>query len=363
MADTSIEWTRGNDGTAGRTWNPTTGCDRVSAGCDHCYAMTMAKRLKGMGSAKYQNDGDPRTSGPGFGLTVHEDALRDPLKWRKPSKVFVNSMSDLFHADVPDEFLAKVFAVMAAAPQHTFQILTKRHARMRSLLNSPQFAEQMAGEMATLWNVDHVAPLQGPLPNVWLGVSVEDQKWADVRIPALLDTPAAVRFLSCEPLLGPVKLPFIDEVDGCTCGGYGEPYYVHERGCGLEPGPAYGGLHWVIVGGESGPGARPMHPDWPRSLRDQCQMAGVPFFFKQHGAWAPWASHLEGEDGPGDTFVNPDGETGHVWFNENLGYPTNYAGPWGESSQIVSRVGKKRAGRLLDGRTWDEFPQPAEVPA
>jgi protein gp37 len=323
--------------------------------------MTMAKRLKGMGSAKYQNDGDPRTSGPGFGLTVHEGALRDPLKWRKPSKVFVNSMSDLFHADVPDEFLAKVFAVMAAAPQHTFQILTKRHARMRSLLNSENFAEQVANEMAALWKVDSVAPLRGPLPNVWLGVSVEDQRWADIRIPALLETPAAVRFLSCEPLLGPVKLPLINEVEGCTCGG--SYCGIHERGCGLEPGPAWGNLHWVIVGGESGPKARPMHLSWVRSLRDQCTDAGVPFFFKQHGAWAPWASHLEGEDGPGDTFVNPDGDTGHVWFNENLGYPTNCTRNWGEHSQIVSRVGKKHAGRLLDGRTWDEYPQPAEVPA
>ena len=125
---TGISWT-------GETWNPTTGCDRVSSGCDHCYAMTMAKRLKGMGQAKYQRDGDPKTSGPGFGLTVHRDALTLPLRWRKPRKVFVNSMSDLFHADVPAEFIARVFAVMAACPQHTFQVLTKRHARMKSLLN------------------------------------------------------------------------------------------------------------------------------------------------------------------------------------------------------------------------------------
>jgi protein gp37 len=289
MSDNSaIEWTDA-------TWNPVSGCTKVSPGCDHCYAETFAERWRGTPGHYFEN---------GFDVTLRPDKLDQPLRWRKPRRVFVNSMSDLFHEAVPDEFIAKVWAVMAASPQHTYQVLTKRHGRMRSLLNSEKFGELLAAELAALWEVDRVAPLRGPLPNVWLGVSVEDQKRADLRIPALLDTPAAVRFLSCEPLLGPVRLPFIDEVDGCTCGGYGEPYYVHERGCGLEPGPAYGGLHWVIVGGESGPGARPMHPDWARQLRDQCTDAGVPYFFKQ-------------------------------WGGRN----------------------KKAAGRVLDGRTWDEFPQ------
>src|SRR5690606_29198047 len=215
MSDnTSIEWTT-------TTWNPTTGCDKVSPGCGlprpgsddeqtgrtgGCYAMTMARRLKAMGQEKYQNDGDPRTSGPGFGVTMHPDALTDPLGWTKPRKVFVNSMSDLFHEQVSDEFIAKVFAVMIAAPQHTFQVLTKRHGRMRFLLNSEAHAERVAAELAALWRVDRVAPLRGPVENIWLGVSAEDQKWADIRIPALVKTPAAIRFVSAEPLLGPITL-------------------------------------------------------------------------------------------------------------------------------------------------------------
>jgi protein gp37 len=231
--------------------------------------MTMAKRLKGMGQAKYQRDGDPETSGPGFGLTVHPDALDLPLRWRKPRKVFVNSMSDLFHADVPTAFIGAVFDVMRRTPQHTYQILTKRHARMRSLARTATFGEG--------W----------PLPNVWLGVSIEDQHWADIRIPALLDTPAAVRFVSAEPLLGPIRLPFVEEYDGCTCGTGPAGYYgLHERGCGTEPGPAWDRLHWVIVGGESGPGARPMELSWARSLIRQCQEAGTAVFMKQVGSVA-----------------------------------------------------------------------------
>jgi protein gp37 len=198
---TAIEWTQ-------KVWNPTTGCDRVSPGCDHCYALTMAKRLKGMGSAKYQNDGDPRTSGPGFGITEHPDALTIPLRWRQGQRVFVNSMSDLFHDGVTDEFISRVFAVMAATPQHTYQVLTKRHGRMRSLLNREDFRfevmTQVAGKVAA-GDLD-IRTGTWPLPNVWLGVSVEDQKRADLRIPALLDTPAAVRFLSCEPATGSPRL-------------------------------------------------------------------------------------------------------------------------------------------------------------
>jgi protein gp37 len=253
---TGISWTE-------ETWNPTTGCDRVSDGCDHCYALTMAKRLKGMGQAKYQRDGDPKTSGPGFGLTVHPDALSLPLRWRKPRKVFVNSMSDLFHADVPDEFIAQVFAVMAASPQHTFQVLTKRHARMRSLLSSDGFNASVVAKYVFLPGERDMFE-HWPLPNVWLGVSAEDEKWLDIRIEALLETPAAVRFISAEPLLGPLRMRATLLV-----------------GAALEP---RGGIGWVIAGGESGPGARPCELGWLRSLRDQCADAGVPYFCKQLGA-------------------------------------------------------------------------------
>lgn len=223
-----IEWTE-------TTWNPTTGCDRVSAGCDHCYALTLAKRLKAMGSAKYQSDGDPRTSGPGFGVSIHEASLTEPLRWREPRLVFVNSMSDLFHAKVPLEFIQRVFDVMTATPQHTYQILTKRALRLRRL-------------------ADH---LSWP-DNVWIGVSVESE---DVlgRVDELRRVPAAVRFLSCEPLIGPLANLDLDDIS------------------------------WVIVGGESGPGARPVRESWITDIRDRCIEHQVPFFFKQWGGRTPKA--------------------------------------------------------------------------
>jgi protein gp37 len=227
MADHSaIEWTQA-------TWNPVTGCDRVSAGCDHCYALTLAARLKGMGQAKYQNDGDPRTSGPGFAVTIHPGELQTPTRWRRPRVIFVNSMSDLFHPKVPADFVAQVFAVMAATPQHTYQVLTKRPKRARQLLGG-----------------------RTPASNVWLGVSVEDDRQVE-RAEILREVPAAVRFLSCEPLLGP--LPSLDLT----------------------------GVDWVIVGGESGPDFRPMRVEWAVDLRDRCFEAGVPFFFKQWGGRTP----------------------------------------------------------------------------
>jgi len=227
VADRSaIEWTEA-------TWNPTTGCDKISAGCDHCYALTLAKRLKAMGAAKYQNDGDPRTSGPGFGLTVHPDALTLPYRWRSPRVVFVNSMSDLFHARVPRSFVRDVFAVMADTPQHTYQVLTKRSRRLRLI----------ASELS--WPV-----------NVWMGVSVEDGT-ALHRVDDLRATQAAVKFLSCEPLIGPLH--------------------------GLE----LHGIDWVIAGGESGPGHRPIDPSWVLDIRDRCVAAEVPFFFKQWGGRTP----------------------------------------------------------------------------
>jgi protein gp37 len=211
----------------------------MSAGCDHCYALTLAKRLKAMGSQKYQTDGGPRTSGPGFGVTVHPAALREPLRWREPRLVFVNSMSDLFHAKIPLEFIRRVFAVMEETPQHTYQVLTKRSRRLR----------RMGGSLN--WPA-----------NLWLGVSVEDEH-AAYRVDDLRTVPAAIRFLSCEPLLGPLADLDLD------------------------------GIRWVIVGGESGPHARPMAAEWAIEIRDRCQQAGVPFFFKQWGGRTPKAGGRE----------------------------------------------------------------------
>ncbi|MGW4849119.1 DUF5131 family protein [Nocardia brasiliensis] len=257
-----IEWTE-------VTWNPVTGCDRISAGCDHCYALSMARRLKAMGAAKYQADGDPRTSGPGFAVTTHPDALEIPARWRTPRLVFVNSMSDLFHARVPEAFVNQVFEVIASTPQHTYQVLTKRPLRMRRMVQSG---------------------LRFPA-NLWVGVSVEDQG-STSRITHLQAVPAAVRFLSCEPLLGPVDLDAYLFPKGCP-GGCGcrrpDDGDRHECGCdgGCSDWNPRPGLDWVIAGGESGPGARVMHPDWVRGLRDQCVDAGVPFFFKQWGGRTP----------------------------------------------------------------------------
>ncbi|WP_437109854.1 DUF5131 family protein [Streptomyces scopuliridis] len=281
MANTNIEW-------ATSVWNPTTGCDRVSPGCDNCYALTMAKRLKGMGQAKYQTDGDPRTSGPGFGLTMHPDVIREPLRWKKPRRVFVNSMSDLFHTSVTDEFIARVWAVMALTPQHTYQILTKRHARMQSLLNRPTFADMIRTEMTHEFGAYTALARNGswklPLRNVHLGVSVEDQKRADLRIPALLDTPAAVRFLSCEPLLGPVDLKLAIRTMGSERGHGLTASYVHAGGCCDN---RLHGIDWVIVGGESGRGARPLNESWVSKLVADATNAGTAVFVKQLGSvWA-----------------------------------------------------------------------------
>ncbi|WP_378736712.1 DUF5131 family protein [Nocardia brasiliensis] len=259
---TGIEWTE-------TTWNPVTGCDRISAGCDNCYALAMARRLKAMGVEKYQRDGDPRTSGPGFGVTIHPAALGIPVRWRTPRLVFVNSMSDLFHARVPESFVREVFEVIASTPQHTYQVLTKRPLRARRMAQRGL-----------------VFP-----PNLWMGVSAEDQTTTE-RISHLRSVPAAVRFLSCEPLLGPLDLDIHLFPDHCP-GGCGcrrpDDSDRYECGCGGEcstwnPRPA---VDWVIAGGESGPGAREMHPDWVRDLRDQCIQAEVPFFFKQWGGRTP----------------------------------------------------------------------------
>lgn len=223
---TAIRWTD-------VTLNPTTGCDRVSAGCDNCYALSLAARLKAQGAKRYQNDGDPRTSGPGFGLTLHPELISAPLTWRKPRMVFVNSMSDLFHAKVPLSFIADLFATIEATPQHTYQVLTKRSLRLARMANKLTWPE-----------------------NLWMGVSVENAEVTN-RIDHLREVPAAVRFLSCEPLIGPVG-----DMDVT-------------------------GIGWVIVGGESGPRHRLIEVDWVRSIRDTCIDSDVPFFFKQWGGAKP----------------------------------------------------------------------------
>ncbi len=229
-----IEWTEA-------TWNPVTGCTKVSEGCRHCYAERMSRRLKAMGLEKYRD---------GFSVRVHRSVLAQPLRWRKPRRIFVNSMSDLFHDAVPASFIRDVFRVMNEAPQHTFQVLTKR----------PERAAALDAELC--WT-----------PNIWMGTSIESPRWLS-RLRILRRISADTRFLSLEPLLEPLPDLSLD------------------------------GIHWVIVGGESGPGARPMEPGWVREIRDQCLDDGVPFFFKQWGG-----------------------------------------------------VSKKRTGRVLDGRLWDEFPR------
>lgn len=349
---TAIEWTD-------TTWNPVTGCDKVSPGCDHCYAEGIARRFAG-------GPGFPN----GFDVTLRPERLGDPLKWRKPRRVFVNSMSDLFHAAIPDRFIAQVWAIMAATPQHTYQVLTKRHGRMRTLLSSLDFDLAVAEEWTKLGTTagsvreDHTPPY--PLPNVWLGVSAENQKWADVRIPVLLDTAAACRFVSAEPLLGPIDLNAIPDarLDWPPC----EDVDTGDRG----------GIDWLIVGGESGPGARAMHPDWARRLRDQCTTYGTAFHFKQWGEWgpAPWRFQRNADETDEQWIARCEAEAAtHTlppWAHEYDMQPQKAHPAWGgergelapnEPHAPLRRWGKKRAGRELDGRTWDQYPQQQPVPA
>lgn len=374
MTTTKIEW-------AERVWNPVSGCDRVSPGCDNCYALAMAGRLKAMGQVKYQRDGNPATSGPGFGVSTHDDVLTAPLRWRKPARVFVNSMSDLFHDDVPDEFLAQVFAVMSRTSRHTYQVLTKRHARMCSLLSSDAFwRDVLRAEGVAPSLIDCIVP-EWPLRNVWLGVSVETQRWADIRVPALLDTPAVVRWVSAEPLLGPVDLrtiPYRGDTDydldvlDKRYRNRGQPQTIGWGGTPFHSGLAgLGGINWVVVGGESGPGARPMHPDWARTLRDQCQAAGVPFFFKQWGEWGPAPWKLERTSGESDAAYKENSEAlaaTHAlprWtaLHNNMIIEASHK-PWscergstlGPEHTPIRRWGKALAGRLLDGREWNQYP-------
>ncbi len=311
MSSTSIQWTD-------RVWNPTTGCDRISPGCANCYARTIAGRFwatqyppvieqKGQSAAGDEDFGATHVERPREfeDVQVHDDRLDEPFKWRKPAKVFVNSMSDLFHKDIPDEFIDRVFAVMALTPQHAYQVLTKRPERMRDYVVSRGDPLSFHIRMHTiLQNADnpHSTPLHAwPLPNVWLGVSVENQHFADERIPLLLQTPAAVRFISAEPLLAPIEIS--EYLNGDSTG--------HETGgqAGWQTGAS---LDWVIVGGESGVGARRCDVAWVRLLVVQCLSAGVPVFVKQLGPWlhivgdkpaapgfTPWASDIRLRDRKG----------------------------------------------------------------
>lgn len=280
MAKTKIEW-------ADVVWNPVRGCTRVS-----------------------------------------EEQLEKPLHWSKPRRIFVNSMSDLFHEDLSFEDISRVFSVMKIEQRHQYLILTKRPDRMR------QFIHRLVN--CVHWK-DGLEVFHQSFSHVWLGVSVEDQKTADERIPILLDTPAAIRFVSAEPLLGSVNL--------CNIG---SRYHDALKGQRWEEGRLCSTpkLDWVICGGESGPGARPMHPAWAREIRDDCQEAGVPFHFKQHG---DWSHDCTGYPDAKVGFVTPDGR----WqASQPAGYGADFPG-----ALDIYRVGKKNAGRLLDGREWKEFPR------
>ncbi len=392
MADgTSIEWTDA-------TWNPIrardrdTGklgwfCTHASPGCANCYAEPINRRL-GTG-VDYKPGHLDRIE-----VFLDEAALLKPLSWRRPRVIFVGSMTDLFGDFVTDEMLDRVFAVMALCPQHVLQVLTKRQERMRAYLSRPATARRV-WELACDMVVEHgfgvtllahpshasLAPAgrhvhvgRWPVPNVWLGVSVEDQRRADERIPVLLETPAAVRWISAEPLLGAINLrririapnhhTILDALDG---------YAIASTP--TQPGrPARTMLDWVVAGGESGPGARPMHPDWARGLRDQCATAGVPFLFKQWGEWAPIC-----EIGESDDLYHPAPEqhpearrrcrhANLVMHDDgaifDLGTANDYhrrvtmgAFAAGSKAMTMFAIGKKAAGRLLDGVTHDGFPE------
>lgn len=302
----AIEWTD-------ETWNPTVGCSRVSPGCDGCYAIGVAHRAMQPAheGLTVRRPGE-RTDWTGE-VRCLPDRLYTPLHWRKPRRVFVDSMSDLFHPDVPAEFIAEVWDTMGSAGEHTFQVLTKRPQRMATTVQrlADGYYTRDDGIIDSHPGAVDAVLDNWPLPNVWLGTSIESDRYT-FRADHLRATPAAVRFLSLEPLLGP--LPSLDLT----------------------------GIDWVIVGGESGPGARPMHPDWVRDIRDRCVAASVPFFFKQWGEWTPAAP----ERGPEKRTIWLDGST----------HSSSRIPPTGARPTLVWRVGKKAAGRELDGRTWDQMP-------
>jgi len=369
--NTSIEWTDA-------TWNPIVGCSVISPGCTNCYAMRLAgTRMKShptRAGLTREINGNHVWTGE---VREVKTALYDPLRWRRPRRIFVGAHTDIFHDAVPDAWLDRLFAVMALSPQHTFQVLTKRAERMRVYIGQRFDRHHPAMDYAAClsatgsWAHPLIDLRTWPLPNVWLGVSVEDQRRADERIPILLDTPAAVRWVSAEPLLGAIDLlriampdikyeTGIHYQDVLRAGSWsfrpffrpsqpGEPqtYFTNHSDTNR--------LDWIVVGGESGPGARPMHPDWARTLRDQCAGAGVPFLFKQWGEWVPQVGAVDGwtinDDPEISRFDHRDWEEGH-W-----GDP--YRPMWCDDrdDDTVSRVGKRAAGRLLDGVLHDAYPE------
>lgn len=373
MSDHSaIEWTDA-------TWNPLRGCSRVSAGCQHCYAERVAHRFSGAGQP-YEGLIYPSTKGWNGKVRLVPEVLGQPWHWVKPRRIFVNSMSDLFHESVPFEYIAAVFWVMSVTTRHTYQVLTKRPARMLEFFQWLLKRQDMdifpaTHDDAGYWmsnevcDIGHEHPAlkalgwtpatstRGgydncgpgwPYRNVWLGVSVENQATADERIPLLLQCPAAVRWLSCEPLLGPINFRWTPYAHQAT----GQDYrkYLEARGSVNEY-EALRLIDWVVVGGESGLGARPMHPDWARSLREQCARAGVPFFFKQWGEWRPPLAGESYDTSKGQAQRVPcfivDRKTGCVRCFENDAF---------EAGEVMRRVGKKAAGRLLDGVEHNAYP-------
>jgi len=381
--NTAIEWTDA-------TWNPITGCSIVSPGCTNCYAMRLAgtrlKHTPSRAGLTVDSKAGPVWSGE---VRFNEQWLDQPLRWRRPRRIFVCAHGDLFAENVPDEWIDRVFAVMALAPQHTFQVLTKRAARMRAYVSGIQskipFLGRMPLERIHLEATGHMEGDGGfmdmlkrhgniyslyldapwPLPNVWLGVSAEDQTRANERIPDLLATPAAIRFVSAEPLIGPINLrririapdhhTIIDALDGYARAD--DPKRGRERAM----------LDWIIVGGESGPGARPMHPTWARSIRDQCASAGTTFFFKQWGNWAAVSQMSEEQI---DDCYPPLNErhpeaTRHSLVDTHVlhtngsrhGILDRAAFLQGNGAMTMFEVGKKRAGRLLDGIEHNAMPR------
>ena len=390
MADHSqIEWTDA-------TWNPITGCSVVSPGCTNCYAMGLAgTRLKhhpSRAGLTRETKAGPVWTGE---VRLNEQWLTQPLSWRKPRMIFVCAHGDLFHESVPDEWIDRVFAVMALAPQHTFQVLTKRSARMRAYLaergsRRRDRADAVNVAAANMIMEGLIAPCKAvawPLPNVWLGVSAEDQRHADERVPDLLASPAAVRFVSAEPLLGPIDFNRIDVATWLDS--YAKsPRERSEHDPDMRwpllapfehmaSGYSSPGLDWIIVGGESGAGARPMHPDWARSIRDQCAAAGVPFFFKQWGSWKPICAMADGECD--ELYERPPAEHPDAsrrckvpalvfdrdgarfdldcWSRIARSSTTDRPPFWnGFGSMTMFDVGKKAAGRLLDGIEHNALP-------
>lgn len=394
---TGIEW-------ADSTWNPMTGCSRISEGCRNCYAEGLAARFSDPGQP-YEGIAERTARGPRWTgkVTRAANRIHDPLRWRRPRRIFVNSMSDLFHPSVPDAWIAEVFGVMALAPQHVFIILTKRPARMREWmmdgeaqirrwyldrtrslakgLRFPDIADVLAGHEGFLQGFENVdiapagdrRPLKTgwPLPNVWLGVSIEDQETADERVPILLEIPAHRRLVSAEPMIGPIDLTRLNLGIKVTKG-YGpariewdalmgcERQYPPDTAPGCDSLKAnrrgfgrYGvgaALDWVIAGGESGASARPMSPNWVRSMRDQCRDASVPFFFKQWGSWAP----VEGtKRTAGRRMTCRIADEGTVTMLGAGGgqHQLEHCG-----GSIMVRTGKAAAGRLLDGEILGDLP-------